>query len=73
MSKEDFLEILSRQQRSGLMIKDFCINETYTESNFYYWKEKFDLPQPYYAEKVLFRRVRSCQIDLPAHCHPVLW
>lgn len=36
MSKEDFLEILSRQQRSGLMIKDFCINETYTESNFYY-------------------------------------
>ena len=26
MSKEEFIEILSRQQRSGLTIKDFCIN-----------------------------------------------
>ena len=25
MSKEEFIEILSRQQRSGLTIKDFCI------------------------------------------------
>ncbi len=32
MSKEEFIEILSRQQRSGLTIKDFCINEAYTES-----------------------------------------
>lgn len=37
MSKEEFLEILSRQQRSGLTIKDFCVNEAYTESSFYYW------------------------------------
>ena len=29
MSKEEFIEILSRQQRSGLTIKDFCINEAY--------------------------------------------
>ena len=35
MSKEEFIEILSRQQRSGLTIKDFCINEAYTESSFY--------------------------------------
>lgn len=41
MNKEEFLEILSRQQRSGLTIKDFCINEAYTESSFYYWKGKF--------------------------------
>ncbi len=41
MSKEEFIEILSRQQRSGLTIKDFCINEAYTESSFYYWKGKF--------------------------------
>ena len=27
MSKEEFLDILSRQQRSGLTIKDFCVNE----------------------------------------------
>lgn len=32
MSKEEFLEILSRQQRSGLTIKDFCVNAAYTES-----------------------------------------
>ena len=29
MSKEKFLKILSRQQRSGLTIKDFCVNEAY--------------------------------------------
>ncbi len=27
MSKEEFLEILSHQQRNGLTIKDFCVNE----------------------------------------------
>ena len=32
MSKEEFLEILSRQQRSGLTIKDFCVNAPYTAS-----------------------------------------
>ena len=49
MSKEEFLEILSRQQRSGLTIKDFCANEAYTESSFYYWKGKFGLSRPYHA------------------------
>lgn len=47
MSKEEFLEILSRQERSGLTIKDFCLNEVYTESSFYYWKSKFGLSRPY--------------------------
>lgn len=51
MSKEEFLEILSRQQRSGLAIKDFCVNEAYTESSFYYWKGKFGLSRPYHAER----------------------
>ena len=51
MSKEEFLEILSRQQRSGLTIKDFCSNEAYTESSFYYWKGKFGLSRPYHAER----------------------
>lgn len=46
MSKEEFLEILSRQQRSGLTIKDFCVNEAYTESSFYYWKGKFGRKLP---------------------------
>lgn len=48
MSKEEFIEILSRQQRSGLTIKDFCINEAYTESSFYYWKGKFGLSRRYH-------------------------
>ena len=30
MSKEEFIEILSRQQRSGLTIKDFCMNQAFT-------------------------------------------
>ena len=51
MSKEEFLEILSRQQRSGLTIKDFCMNEAYTESSFYYWKGKFGLSRPYQAAR----------------------
>ena len=51
MSKEEFLEILSRQQRSGLTIKDFCVNEAYTESSFYYWKGKFGLSRPYHGER----------------------
>lgn len=72
MSKEEFLEILSRQRRSGLTIKDFCVNEAYTESSFYYWKGKFGLSRPYHAGKILFRRVRSCQFDLPVHIQPVL-
>lgn len=51
MSKEEFLEILSRQQRSGLTIKDFCTNEAYTESSFYYWKGKFGLSRPYHSAR----------------------
>lgn len=42
MSKEEFLEILSRQQRSGLTIKGFCVNDTYTESTFTVGKESLD-------------------------------
>lgn len=51
MNKEDFIEILSRQQRSGLTIKDFCVNEAYTESSFYYWKGKFGLSRPYHTDR----------------------
>ncbi len=39
--------ILERQQSSGLSIKDFCANESYTRSSFYYWKSKFGLIRPY--------------------------
>ena len=47
MQKEEFAEILSRQVSSGLTIKDFCMNESYTASSFYYWKSKFGYTRPY--------------------------
>lgn len=47
MSKDDFLAILSRQQQSGLTIKDFCENESYSVSCFHYWKSKYGLNRPY--------------------------
>ena len=47
ISKEEFIRILERQEQSGLSIKDFCENESYTESSFYYWKSKFGLTRPY--------------------------
>jgi hypothetical protein len=43
MNKETFMTILGRQYRSGLSIKDFCQNEGYCLSSFYYWKSKFGL------------------------------
>ena len=43
MSKEEFLSVYERQQASGLTIKDFCENETYSSSCFHYWKKKFSL------------------------------
>lgn len=43
MSKEEFVVILERQQKSGLSVKDFCANESYTLSSFHYWKSKFGL------------------------------
>jgi putative transposase len=47
VSKEEFLAILERQQKSGLSIRDFCANEFYTVSSFHYWKPKFGLTRPY--------------------------
>ena len=47
ISKEEFILILERQQSSGLSIKDFCTNESYTVSSFHYWKSKFGLTRPY--------------------------
>ena len=60
MIKEEFLEILSRQQRSGLTIKDFCGNEAYTESSFYYWKGKFGLSRPYHTERSSSNFLLAC-------------
>lgn len=43
MRKELFLSIFARQRSSGLSVKDFCVNEGYSLSNFNYWKSKFGL------------------------------
>ena len=47
MSKEEFLALYKRQQSSGLTIKDFCDNESYSASCFHYWKKKYGLSHPY--------------------------
>lgn len=47
MTKEEFSQILERQQLSGLSIKDFCENETYPASSFHYWKSKYGFSRPY--------------------------
>ncbi len=43
MSKEEFPAIRDRQRESGLSIKDFCKNESYSAASFYYWQSKFGL------------------------------
>lgn len=70
MSKEEFLEILSRQQRSGLTIKDFCVNEAYTESSFYYWKGKFGLSRPYHAERSSYEEFAPVNLNSPSTSNP---
>ncbi|WP_234120479.1 IS66 family insertion sequence element accessory protein TnpB [Bacteroides thetaiotaomicron] len=70
MSKADFLEILSRQQRSGLTIKDFCVNEAYTESSFYYWKGKFGLSRPYHAESSSSEEFAPVNLTSPSTTTP---
>jgi len=41
MNKTEYIEIYKRQKSSGLNIDDFCANESYSKSSFYYWKRKF--------------------------------
>jgi putative transposase len=41
MGLEEFQEIYRRQKSSGLTVEDFCINECYGKSSFYYWKRKY--------------------------------
>ncbi len=50
ISKEEFKAILDRQQQSGLSIRDFCSNESYTVSSFHYWKSKFGFARPYRSQ-----------------------
>jgi putative transposase len=67
ISKEEFMVILDRQQSSGLSIKDFCANESYTVSSFYYWKSKFGLTRPYnnHPREVSVDKLAPISFNLP--------
>ncbi|MDD3939898.1 MAG: IS66 family insertion sequence element accessory protein TnpB [Patescibacteria group bacterium] len=67
VSKEEFLAILERQQKSGLSIKDFCANESYTVSSFHYWKTKFGLTRSYnnHAPEAPTSTLAPISINLP--------
>ena len=59
--------ILKHQQESGLSIKDFCENQSYTASSFYYWKSKFGLTRPYnnHASKTAVQNLTPISFTLP--------
>ena len=69
ISKEDFIVILERQQQSGLNIKDFCSNEAYTVSSFYYWKSKFGFSRSYnnhHRDTTSLNKLAPVSFNLPA-------
>ena len=43
MNKEKFLMAMNRLRTSGLSVVDFCRNECYVVSTFYYWKRKYGI------------------------------
>jgi hypothetical protein len=40
LTKEQFREIYTRYESSGLSVRDFCRNEGLAEAKFYYWQKK---------------------------------
>ena len=46
MTKRAFRAILERQRSSGLSIREFCQNESYSPASFYHWKSKFGFTNP---------------------------
>ena len=42
MTKVQFDELYNRFKESGLNVRDFCNNEGFTESRFYYWQKKLN-------------------------------
>ena len=72
ISKEEFTKILERQQKSGLSIKDFCENESYTRSSFYYWKSKYGLGRSYnnHAGNSAFMELAPISVNPPAKRPP---
>lgn len=68
MNKERFAVLHSRQQQSGLSIKDFCINESYCVATFYYWRKKFAIATQPLKSSVSVPKVLT-PIRFPATVH----
>lgn len=45
MTREKFLSLLLRQQQSGLSVIDFCENEGYSRTRFYFWKQQYNITE----------------------------
>lgn len=46
LNESKFLELQTRQQESGLNVKEFCSNEGIAPSTFYYWIKKLQKHKP---------------------------
>ena len=46
MNKDQFMELLSQQQSSGLTVKEYCQEHSINISTFGYWKRKLNLTHP---------------------------
>jgi putative transposase len=66
-SKEEFMLILDRQQKSGMSIRDFCANESYSASGFHYWKSKFGLSRAYnnQEQEMANEKLSPISLNLP--------
>lgn len=53
-----------------MTIKDFCVNEAYTESSFYYWKGKFGLSRPYHAGRISSEEFVPVNLTSPSTTTP---
>lgn len=43
MSREQFEKLNQEQQASGLKISDFCKQQGFSKTSFYYWRQKFGM------------------------------
>jgi len=48
MTLSTFKKLFEAYQKSGLNVKDFCANQDFAPSSFYYWKKKLGDAAPQY-------------------------
>lgn len=59
LSEEEMIKIIEDFKRSGLTRKQFCKNNSYPLSNFYYWQKKYHEKYPLPLEVMKARRGRK--------------